>query len=89
MQLAEILSDLTSLRICDPAAALALVSAGTRTSKSQSQSQSQSPDAEDAELKRAKELVEMHYGVKEKHRRGELGNGLEDARRAVERAVGF
>ncbi|KAL1651281.1 hypothetical protein SLS58_000620 [Diplodia intermedia] len=36
MQIAEVLSDLTSLRVCDPAAALALVSATTTTTTSSS-----------------------------------------------------
>ncbi|KAF1942565.1 hypothetical protein EJ02DRAFT_454079 [Clathrospora elynae] len=91
MQLAEILSDLVSLRVCDPAAALALVSV---RSSSSSQDASAKPnttttdDEQDPELKRAKDLLKLHYEVKEAHKRGELGRGLEDARRAVERAVG-
>ena len=39
------------------------------------------------DLRRAKELVELHYAVKEASRRGELGRGLGEAREMVERAV--
>jgi hypothetical protein len=101
-QLAHLLSDLVSLRVCDPAAALALVSARpttttTTTSSSPSDAKSK-PDAakdeaqdqaqdEDADIQRAKELVELHYAVTVAHRRGELGAGLAEARASVERAV--
>jgi hypothetical protein len=37
---------------------------------------------------RAKELLKLHHDVKEKHKRGELSRGLEQARRDVERVVG-
>ncbi|KAF2118453.1 hypothetical protein BDV96DRAFT_643698 [Lophiotrema nucula] len=87
MRVAEILSDLTSLRVCDPAAALALVSARP-SSKSTDAQDTKKPEEEDADLKRAKDLVQLHYEVKEKQRRGELGSGLGEARRAVDRAVG-
>lgn len=43
---------------------------------------------EDKDLKRARDVIELHYEVRERHRRGELGVGLEGARRAVEGAVG-
>jgi hypothetical protein len=36
---------------------------------------------------RAKELLKLHYDVKERHKRGELSRGLEEARREVERVV--
>ncbi|KAF2634905.1 hypothetical protein P280DRAFT_437900 [Massarina eburnea CBS 473.64] len=86
LRLAEILSDLVSLRICDPTAALALVSA--RLDSSSKPSDAAVPvDEQDADLKRAKDLVELHYAVKEANRRGELGRGLAEARRAVESAV--
>ncbi|KAH7399526.1 hypothetical protein BKA66DRAFT_565597 [Pyrenochaeta sp. MPI-SDFR-AT-0127] len=89
MQLAEILSDLVSLRVCDPNAALALVSirSSTLSHESNAKPTSTTLDEEDPDLKRAKDLLKLHYGVKEAHKRGELGRGLEDARRAVERAV--
>jgi hypothetical protein len=121
MKLAEILSDLVSLRVCvrpltsppprpypvqytnttpkDPAAALALVSArsnpspsstttGTASTDPTAQARETSAEDRDPDLQRAKDLVELHYGVKEAHKRGELGRGLMEARRAVDGAVG-
>ncbi|PSN63360.1 hypothetical protein BS50DRAFT_637856 [Corynespora cassiicola Philippines] len=91
MQLAEILSDLVSLRVCDPAAALALVSArptGPSTTADSKEKPTSSPEEDDADLQRAKDLLKLHYEVKEAHKRGELESGLQDARAAVEKAVG-
>jgi hypothetical protein len=100
MQLAEILSDLVSLRVCvlhfpqtppylrtantniqDPNAALALVSARPQ----RAESPPAAIDDQDPDLTRAKDLLKLHYDVKEKHKRGELSRGLEQARRDVER----
>ncbi|KAF2662808.1 hypothetical protein K491DRAFT_709471 [Lophiostoma macrostomum CBS 122681] len=87
MQLAEILSDLVSLRVCDPSAALALVSA--RPPKSSSTTQTiKDEDDNDPDIQRAKDLVELHYSLREAHKRGELARGLEEARQGVWRAVG-
>ena len=72
-------------RFKDPAAALALVSARPPSSKNDSDEK----DEEDKDLKRAKDLVELHYEVKEKSRRGESARGLGEARAAVWRAVGM
>jgi hypothetical protein len=44
-------------------------------------------DEDDADLKRAKDLLKLHYDVKEKHKRGELSRGLEEARKDVARAI--
>ncbi|KAH7124021.1 hypothetical protein B0J11DRAFT_530502 [Dendryphion nanum] len=91
MQLAEILSDLVSLRVCHPTAALALVSARSSDSPTPSSGTTALRTANqtegDEELRRAKELVRLHYEVREAQRRGELGRGLEEAREAV-RGVG-
>ncbi|KAG9188265.1 hypothetical protein G6011_02188 [Alternaria panax] len=96
MQLAEILSDLMSLRVCDPAAALALVSArdtnpdttSLDTAAKPTATNSATDDEQDPELKRAKDLLKLHYEVKEAHKKGELGRGLEEARSLVRKAVG-
>lgn len=73
-------------RLQDPAAAIALVSA--RPSQDHTLNAKQLDDEErDADLKRAKDLVKLHYEVKEVHKRGQLSKGLEDARSAVARAV--
>jgi len=47
-----------------------------------------SQEEADADLKRAKDLVKLHYQVKEAHKRGQLGRGLDEARGMVARAVG-
>ncbi|USP77124.1 hypothetical protein yc1106_04398 [Curvularia clavata] len=96
MQLAEILSDLVSLRVCDPAAALALVSARsdssstttTATTSAAAAADADPKDDSDLDLKRAKDLLKLHIEVKEAEKRGELSRVLEEARGLVERAVG-
>ncbi|KAJ9669087.1 hypothetical protein H2201_000913 [Coniosporium apollinis] len=93
MRIAEILSDLTSLRVCDPAAALALVSARPSTSTATQPSKApERPDTateeDDPDLARAKDLVELHYKVKVAHTGGAMDRGLMEARDAVRRAVG-
>ncbi|KAI8940368.1 hypothetical protein NX059_004061 [Plenodomus lindquistii] len=85
MHLAEILSDLVSLRVCDPTAAQTLVSTRPTTSTT---NDAQPEETDDVELTRAKELLRLHYEVKEAQKRGELGRGLEGARREVEGALG-
>lgn len=98
LRLAEILSDLVSLRVCDPKAALALVSAtsssapttntATNTDAAAAAAATAQQDDPDPDLKRAKDLLKYHVEVKEAQRRGELSRGLEEARAMVERAVG-
>ncbi|KZM18588.1 uncharacterized protein EKO05_0002357 [Ascochyta rabiei] len=94
MQLAEILSDLVSLRpgVCDPTAALSLVSlraspAPTNTAPANQPLDVQDGDKDDADLQRARDLVTLHYEVRVRCKTGELGRGLEGARRDVERAL--
>ncbi|KAL8947171.1 MAG: hypothetical protein Q9222_006523 [Ikaeria aurantiellina] len=89
MQVASILSDLTSLRVCDHSAALALVSVRVPAAESPNiaakQAQSSSPPGEvyDTDMERALDLMELHHGVKMKHVRGE-DQGLMQARRDVD-----
>lgn len=97
MQVAELLSDLTSLRpeVCvrppftrclalqltttkDPKAALALVSARSDGQHAPSSAQ----DEQDPELKRAKDLLELHADVKLAHADG-TDRELNEARQAV------
>ncbi|KAL1963381.1 hypothetical protein VTN77DRAFT_8397 [Rasamsonia byssochlamydoides] len=96
MQVAEILSDLTSLRACGHAEALALVSVnqalklGTETGQDAAAAGVQ--DSGNAELERAKELVELHYGVKVKHMKGPgaeptIDEGLRRARDDINRVL--
>ncbi|MCJ1409195.1 hypothetical protein MMC19_003273 [Ptychographa xylographoides] len=101
MQIAEILSDLTSLRVCDYEAALALVTSyKTLHPTSQAQLPNQNPAfptltrqksiqeeaKDDPDLKRALDLVDLHYGVKEKHMQG-ADMGLKKARMEVQRVM--
>ncbi|KAE9985386.1 hypothetical protein BLS_008325 [Venturia inaequalis] len=101
MKVAQVLSDLTSLR--DQKAALDLVSARPGTASTVTGSVeavrqrtaallSGTKDQNDTDLQRAKDLVELHYAVKVKHL--SKGNGgveadesLEDARHAVKVAM--
>jgi hypothetical protein len=68
----------------DSTAALALVSARPNTSDKPLPV----TEEDDADLARAKELLKLHYDVKEKHKRGDLARGLEEARREVGRVTG-
>ncbi|OQE30003.1 hypothetical protein PENSTE_c002G10303 [Penicillium steckii] len=89
MKVAEILSDLTSLRVCDHNAALALVNAhqSTLNKSSSSKADPVSTDAigstENTDLQRAKQLVELHSEVKSRHSNGEVGFALQQARAEV------
>ncbi|KAL1974454.1 hypothetical protein VTN31DRAFT_4658 [Thermomyces dupontii] len=65
MQVAEILSDLTSLRACGQAEALALVNVNQPARVETAQ-----VTASEEKLTRARELVDLHYGVKLKHWNG-------------------
>ncbi|KAL8835274.1 MAG: hypothetical protein Q9176_007034 [Flavoplaca citrina] len=90
MQIASILSDLTSLRVCDHNAALALVS--TRAPASDSitpnsiqpfTSKGDHQTRNDPDMERAMDLIELHQGVKMTHVRGQ-DHGLTRARKEVD-----
>ncbi|TLD25897.1 Zinc finger transcription factor [Venturia nashicola] len=103
MKVAQVLSDLTSLRVCNQKAALDLVSARPGTASTGTGSVeavrqrtaallSGTNDENDPDLQRAKDLVELHYAVKVKHlSKGtggvEVDESLEDARHAVKVAM--
>ncbi|QDS68181.1 hypothetical protein FKW77_010481 [Venturia effusa] len=103
MKVAQVLSDLTSLRVCDQKAALDLVSARPSTTSTSAGSVEAvrqhtaallagTKDDNDPDLQRAKDLVELHYAVKVKHlSKGtgevEADESLEDARHAVKVAM--
>lgn len=63
-------------------------STSTASTTAASTEPSASSDDQDADLQRAKELVALHYDVRERCKRGELSRGLAEARRDVERAMG-
>ncbi|KXL41362.1 hypothetical protein M433DRAFT_159 [Acidomyces richmondensis BFW] len=82
MQVAEVLSDLTSLRVCDPKAAIALVSARPVCDTRAPAQQTTKHEDSDPDLKRAKDLVELHGAVKFAQDQG-TERELRDARAAV------
>ncbi|KAI9765100.1 MAG: hypothetical protein M1840_007807 [Geoglossum simile] len=98
MKIAEVLSDLNSLRVCGPDEALALVNAfRTVGEPSETQSSSNTPriggnstkltDESDPDLRRAQELLILHPTVKAQHARP-FNPGLESARRDIGAIIG-
>ncbi|MCJ1451812.1 hypothetical protein MMC28_002152 [Mycoblastus sanguinarius] len=92
MQIASILSDLASLRVCDHSAALALVSVNnlqtlsTAGNDGSSVTEQDVKAEEDPDMQRATDLVELHYSVKIRHKQGEDA-GLQEARKDVDRVL--
>ncbi|KAB8229236.1 uncharacterized protein BDW43DRAFT_289089 [Aspergillus alliaceus] len=93
MQVAEILSDLTSLRVCDHNEALALVTVHERIPVEPSQLdgsstiESQQSEKVNDNLRRAKELVDLHYEIKARHAGGTVDEELAHAREDVNRVL--
>jgi hypothetical protein len=97
MKLAEVLSDLNTLRVCDHAAALALVSArptppsllGTTSSTQNvvTGTQSQQQEENDVDLQRARDLLRLHSEVKVAREQGAIERELREARRMVREAI--
>ncbi|KAK3067786.1 hypothetical protein LTR53_015131 [Teratosphaeriaceae sp. CCFEE 6253] len=86
MRVAEVLSDLTSLYLADPKAALALVTAQAPDSGSaQAETRPRYVD-NDPDLTRAKDLVQLHARVKVAHQDG-ADRELDEAREAVARVL--
>ncbi|KAF1811374.1 hypothetical protein P152DRAFT_483246 [Eremomyces bilateralis CBS 781.70] len=93
MRVAEILSDLTSLRACDPSAALALVStrpspSSVLPSKNSSIEAPEHAEGGNGDLRRAKELAELHAALKGAQRKELVGPVREEAERVGRRALG-
>ncbi|KAK5134360.1 hypothetical protein LTR08_006540 [Meristemomyces frigidus] len=86
MQVAAVLSDLTSLRVCDPKAAMALVTAKPGEASTAQREPLTGNDESDADLKRAKDLLWLHAAVKVAHQDG-TDKELNDARKAVEQVL--
>ncbi|KAJ5520443.1 hypothetical protein N7463_000896 [Penicillium fimorum] len=90
MQVAEILSDINSLRVCGHNEALALVNVHkniTGSTESDSALADKSPADDKVDLRRAKELVELHYEVKARHVNGTVDEELGQARQDVQRVL--
>ncbi|KAK0947610.1 hypothetical protein LTR29_000867 [Friedmanniomyces endolithicus] len=86
MRVAEVLSDLTTLYLADPKAALALVTArvshdGTAETKPMVRHEDDDPD-----LQRARNLVQLHASVKVAHQDGTDWE-LNEAREAVAKVL--
>ncbi|RAL12316.1 uncharacterized protein BO97DRAFT_443325 [Aspergillus homomorphus CBS 101889] len=96
MQVAEILSDLTSLRVCDHNDALALVTVYERLDSYPTETQLQSVDSREGtpalqkekdQLRQAKELVELHHEMKSRHVLGTVDEELTKLRGDVQRVL--
>ncbi|RAH60700.1 hypothetical protein BO85DRAFT_476073 [Aspergillus piperis CBS 112811] len=99
MQVAEILSDLTSLRVCDHHDALALVTVNERIPQPTDQLELKATDTTPSgsevnpgrygndDLRRAKELVDLHYEFKARHALGTVDEELSRAREEVARVL--
>lgn len=101
MRVAEVLSDLTSLRACvsvwrcqssyfllltsqNESAALALVSVRpSTTAKDKTTSNIDAQNSEDVDLKRAMDVIRLHYAVRATHSDGSVESTLLEARRSV------
>ncbi|WPG98892.1 Hypothetical protein R9X50_00169200 [Acrodontium crateriforme] len=86
MRVAEMLSDLTSLRVCDPAAAQALTSVRPSKLVSTQSPEQTSTEKNDPDLKRARDLLDLHSTVKLAHQDGidkELNAAREDVARVM------
>ncbi|KAE8382783.1 hypothetical protein BDV26DRAFT_252597 [Aspergillus bertholletiae] len=93
MQVAEMLSDLTSLRVCDYNDAIALVTVHEMVPAELSPADDnvattnlQSDMAND-DLRRAKELVDLHYEIKARHADGTVDEELARMREGVNRVL--
>ncbi|KAF2723242.1 hypothetical protein K431DRAFT_283048 [Polychaeton citri CBS 116435] len=84
MRVAEILSDLTSLQVQDSNAALALVT--KRTDKATQGDVGASSSQPDTDLRRARELLDLHAQVKVAHQNG-MDQELQIARESVQSAL--
>ncbi|KAL4969480.1 uncharacterized protein BDV14DRAFT_164612 [Aspergillus stella-maris] len=89
MKVAEILSDLTSLRACDYNDALNLVTVNERLTPPSTESELKALPAEtvNEHLKLASELVELHYEMKAIHRDGRVDEQLRRGREDVNRVL--
>ncbi|KAK5692236.1 hypothetical protein LTR17_025447 [Elasticomyces elasticus] len=87
MRVAEILSDLTTLYLADPKAALALVTARDDAEDGVSRKETDvRHEDNDPDLKRARDLVQLHAEVKVAHQDG-TDKDLNEAREAVAKVL--
>ncbi|KAK5693297.1 hypothetical protein LTR17_025139 [Elasticomyces elasticus] len=86
MRVAEILSDLTTLYLADPRAALALVTARDAEDGVSRKETDVRHEDDDPDLKRARDLVQLHAEVKVAHQDG-TDKELNEAREAVAKVL--
>ncbi|PPJ58481.1 hypothetical protein CBER1_05587 [Cercospora berteroae] len=89
MKVADLLSDLTQLQFADPGAALALVSARSSAAGSAAANGEVSSNGhrDDPDLKRAKDLLDLHKTVKLAHPDAEPDAALRKARADVDKVL--
>ncbi|KAK3648833.1 hypothetical protein LTR56_007273 [Elasticomyces elasticus] len=86
MRVAEILSDLTTLYLAEPKAALALVTARDAEDGVSRKETDVRHEDDDPDLKRARDLVQLHAEVKVAHQDG-TDKELNEAREAVAKVL--
>ncbi|KAK0258986.1 hypothetical protein LTS09_006274 [Friedmanniomyces endolithicus] len=86
MRVAEVLSDLTTLYLADPKAALALVTARESQDRTAEAEPIARYEDDDPDLQRAKSLVHLHASVKVAHQDG-TDRELNEAREAVAKVL--
>ncbi|KAL4901272.1 hypothetical protein BDW74DRAFT_84545 [Aspergillus multicolor] len=87
MKVAEILSDLTSLRACDYNDALNLVTVNERLTSSETAPKPIRAEETKDQLRAASELVELHYEMKAIHKDGRVDDQLRRGREEVNRVL--
>ncbi|KAE8149965.1 hypothetical protein BDV25DRAFT_155306 [Aspergillus avenaceus] len=87
MQVAEILSDITSLQACDHNDALTLVTVHERKPVDSAVDGTDAGPKLNDDLRRAKELVDLHYEFKARHADGSVDDELARAREDVNRVL--
>ncbi|KAM3419881.1 hypothetical protein BST61_g3207 [Cercospora zeina] len=90
MKAADLLSDLTQLQFADPEAALALVSAARSSTSGDTAVNGDAPTnghRDDPDLKRAKDLLDLHKTVKLAHPDAEPDAALKKARADVDQVL--
>ncbi|KAL4782065.1 hypothetical protein BJX76DRAFT_333727 [Aspergillus varians] len=87
MKVAEVLSDLTSLRACDYSDALNLVTVNERLTLSETAPKPVQAETANDHLRLASELMELHHEMKAIHKDGRVDDQLRRGREEVKRVL--
>ncbi|BCS22397.1 uncharacterized protein APUU_30622S [Aspergillus puulaauensis] len=87
MNVAEVLSDLTSLRACDYNDAINLVTVNERLAASETAPKPVEAEGVNEHLRLASELVELHHEMKAVHKDGRVDDQLRRGREEVNRVL--